>query len=118
LTTTIRKIGGSSRFSAIAIHNGVAHLAGQVSQLADGDIVAQANDTFAKVEALLAEAGSGKERLLSVQLWLADMADYDAMNAAWDAWIADVAPPVRVCVEAHMAKPHYKIEIMAIAALK
>lgn len=116
MTGTIRKIGGSSRFSAIAVHNGQVHLAGQVSRLTDGDIEAQSRDVFAKVDALLAEAGSGRDGLISVQIWLADMADYAGMNAVWDEWVSSITPPTRVCVEARMAQPHYRIEVLAIAA--
>ncbi|KKL84000.1 hypothetical protein LCGC14_1969130 [marine sediment metagenome] len=116
MTETLRKIGGSARFSAIAIHNGQVHLAGQVSQLKDGDIAAQSRDVFAKVDALLAQADTGRDKLISVQIWLADMADYEGMNAEWDAWVAGTTPPTRVCVEARMAQPHYRIEVLAIAA--
>lgn len=116
MTRTIRKIGGSSRFCAIAVHNGQVHLAGQVSQLRDGDIEAQSRDVFARVDALLAEAGSGRDALISVQIWLSDMADHAGMNTVWDEWAAFVAPPTRACVEARMAQPHYRIEVLAIAA--
>lgn len=117
MTDTLTKIGGSARFSAISIHNGQVHLAGQVSQLKDGDITEQSRDVFAKVDALLAEAGTSRENLISVQIWLADMADYAGMNAVWDEWVASVTPPTRVCVEARMAQPHYRIEVLALAAV-
>lgn len=116
MTGTLRKIGGSARFSAIAVHNGQVHLAGQVSQLKDGGIAAQSQDVFAKVDTLLAEAGTSRENLISVQIWLANMDDYAGMNAVWDEWVAPVTPPTRVCVEARMAQPHYLIEVLAIAA--
>ena len=102
MTDSLRKIGGSARFSAISIHNGQVHLAGQVSQLKDGDITAQSRDVFAKVDDLLDQAGTTRENLISVQIW--------------DEWVAPVTPPTRVCVEARMAQPHYLIEVLAIAA--
>jgi enamine deaminase RidA (YjgF/YER057c/UK114 family) len=116
MTDSLRKIGGSARFSAISIHNGQVHLAGQVSQLKDGDIAAQSRDVFAKVDDLLDQAGTTRENLISVQIWLANMDDYAGMNTIWDEWVAPVAPPTRVCVEARMAQPHYLIEVLAIAA--
>lgn len=76
----IQRIGGSARFSAITIHNNTAYLAGQVSQLKEGDIVAQSKDVFAKVGALLEEAKSDVSRVLSVQIWLKSMDDYAGMN--------------------------------------
>lgn len=69
----IRRIGASARFSQIVIHDRTVYLAGQVSQLTDGDVAAQAFDIFSKIESLLAEAGSDKNRMLSAQIWLADM---------------------------------------------
>lgn len=116
-TAAVTKLGGSSRFSAIAIQGGLVHLAGQVSQLEDGDIAAQSRDVFAKVDALLAEAGAPRENLISVQIWLREMEDYAGMNAVWDEWVSDITPPTRVCVEARMAKPHYRIEVLALAAI-
>ncbi|AEV35690.1 endoribonuclease L-PSP [Pseudovibrio sp. FO-BEG1] len=117
MSSGLKKIGGSKRFSAIAIHNDVVHLAGQVSQLVEGDITAQSKDVFTKVDNLLAEAGTTRENVFSVQIWLADMREYDEMNNVWDEWVADLnAAPTRVCVEARMAKPHYKIEVLVLAA--
>ena len=60
------------------------------SLVADGDITAQSEDVFAKIDALLEQAGSDKNHMLSAQIWLADMDDYDARNAAWDAWLSGV----------------------------
>lgn len=118
MTHTIQRIGGSQRFSQIVIHNHTVYLAGQVSQLVEGDITAQSEDVFAKIDALLAQAGSDKNHVLSAQIWLADMGDYDGMNAAWDAWLSGVGAPVRACVESPMAKKHYRVEIMVIAAMR
>lgn len=112
----IQRIGGSSRFSAITIHNQTVYLAGQVSQLTEGGIAEQSTDVFAKVDSLLAEAGTEKSRVLSVQIWLKTMADYTGMNEVWDNWIDAENPPVRVCVEAPMAKPGYLIEVLVVAA--
>lgn len=117
MSHALKKMGGSERFSAIATHAGQIHLAGQVSQLQDADIGEQSNDVFAKVDTLLAQAGARREDIISVQIWLSDMSEYAQMNAAWDAWVADITPPTRVCVEARLAKPHYKIEVLVVAAV-
>lgn len=115
--SNIQRIGGSARFSAITIHNKTVYLAGQVSQLKDGDITEQSNDVFAKVDALLEEAKTDVSRVLSVQIWLKTMDDYAGMNDIWDNWIDTKNAPVRVCVEAPMAQPHYLVEILVIAAV-
>ena len=64
----------------------------------------------------MAEAGSDKSKLLSANLWLTDMGDFDEMNAVWDAWVDPANPPARACVEAKLAAPQYTVEIMVVAA--
>lgn len=118
MTSSIQRIGTTPRFSEAVIHQGTVYLAGQVSQLIDADISAQAHDVLRKIDELLTRAGTDNSQLLSAQIWLKDMADYPAMNAIWDAWLEQVKAPVRVCVEAPMAKPHYRIEVLVIAAQK
>ena len=112
------RIGGNARFSAISIHGSTAYLAGQVSQLKDGDITAQCHDVFAKIDALLDQAGSDRSHVLSAQIWLKDMADYAGMNEVWDSWINPESPPVRACVQSPMAQSHYLVEIMVITAIR
>ncbi|RUV19530.1 RidA family protein, partial [Mesorhizobium sp. M5C.F.Ca.IN.020.32.2.1] len=70
----------------------------------------------AKIDAYLAKAGSDKSRILSATVWLRDIADFDKMNAAWDAWIDKSAMPVRATVEARLAGDGYRVEIMVTAA--
>lgn len=111
------RIGGNARFSAITIHGDTIYLAGQVSQLVDGDITDQSREVLAKIDALLEQAGSDRAHVLSAQIWLKNMADYAGMNAVWDGWIDPEHPPVRACVEAPMAQPHYLVEITVVAAV-
>lgn len=115
MSESIQKIGTTPRFSEAAIHNRTVYLSGKVSQIVDGDIHAQTADVLQQIDAALERAGSDKSQLLSAQIWLKDMADYSAMNLLWDAWLTDVQAPVRACVEAPMAKPHYRVEVMVIA---
>jgi len=83
----------------------------------DADIAGQSANLLASVERLLSEAGSDKSRLLMVTLYLADMADYDAMNAVWDAWVPAGQAPARACLQAKLANPEFKLEIVLTAAL-
>jgi enamine deaminase RidA (YjgF/YER057c/UK114 family) len=80
MNPAIQRIGTTKRFSQAVIHDNTAYLAGQVSQLTEGDITAQSQDVFDKIDTLLAKAGTDKGQLLSAQIWLADMADYDGTN--------------------------------------
>ena len=64
----------------------------------------------------LAQAGSRKERILSVQIFLTDISKIGEMNAVWDKWVAKGHSPARATVEAKLASPGYAIEITAVAA--
>ncbi len=110
----IERIDTGRRMSRIVKHNGVAYLCGQVG---DGDdVAAQTRDCLSRVEALLEQAGSSKERMLQAVIWLADMADFAAMNEVWDAWVPEGSAPARACGEAKLARPELKVEIIVTAA--
>jgi enamine deaminase RidA (YjgF/YER057c/UK114 family) len=112
---TITRIETDARMSQAVIHGDTIYLAGQVGEPGQ-DVGDQTRTALAEVDALLAVAGSDKSRLLMVTIWLADMADFGAMNAVWDAWIAGVAAPARATGEARLASPDYRVEIIATAA--
>jgi len=83
----------------------------------EADAAAQTANLLASVETLLAQAGSDKSRVLLATIYLADMADYDAMNAVWDAWVPPGHAPTRACVQAKLANPKYRVEIALTAAV-
>ena len=115
--TDIQRFDVGPRISEMAVHNGVAYLAGQVAADATLDAHGQTADVLAQVDALLARAGTSKSRILMAQVFLADLADFPAMNAAWDAWVAPGHTPPRATVEARLAKPEWKVEIVVKAAV-
>ncbi|WP_137702098.1 RidA family protein [Marimonas lutisalis] len=110
----IERIEIGQRMSKIVKHNGVAYLCGQVG---DGASVAeQTRDCLARVDALLEQAGSSREKMLQVIIWLADMADFAEMNAVWDAWVPEGHAPARACGEAKLAREDLRVEIIVTAA--
>ena len=111
----IQRHGTTRRYSDSVVHNGTVYLV-EVPANLDGDITAQTENMLAGVERLLAGAGSDKTRLLMATIYLSDMADYDAMNAVWDAWVPEGCAPIRACVQARLAKPEYRVEIALTAA--
>ena len=115
---SIQRFHVGPRLSEMAVHNGIIYLAGQVAEDASQDISGQTRQILAVIDKLLAEVGSDKTRILSTTIYLADMADFAGMNAAWDAWVVPGATPPRATVEASLAKPGYKVEIQLIAAAK
>lgn len=112
----IQRYGTTHRYSDSVVHGGTVYLV-EVPANLDADIAAQTNNLLASVDRLLAEAGSAKSRLLMVTIYLADMADYDAMNAVWDAWVPAGHAPPRVCVQAKLANPKYRVEMALTAAV-
>lgn len=99
------------------VAGGVVYLAGQVADNTKADVKAQTAEVLAKIDAVLARAGSGKSKLLSATIYLKDMADFAAMNQVWDAWVAADGKPARATVQAALATPDYLVEIQAIAAV-
>ena len=106
------------RMSEAVSCNGIVWLAGQVADDATQDVAGQARQVLAAIDRLLGDVGTDKTLLLSVNIYLADMSDFAAMNAVWDAWIADAGKPARATVQAALARPEWKIEIVATAALR
>ncbi len=113
----IRRIGVGPRLSAAVVHAGTVYLAGQVAVDTIGKSVPeQSREILARIDGLLAEAGSDKTRLLSVNIYIADLANFAAFNEVWDGWIVAGTVPARTTIEAKLAGPGYAIEIGVIAA--
>jgi enamine deaminase RidA (YjgF/YER057c/UK114 family) len=106
-----------ARLSEMAIHQGTVYLAGQVADTDSLDITGQAKEVLASIDALLARAGTDKTRILMAQIYIADLADFAAMNLVWDAWVPAGNAPPRATVEAKLARPGWKIEIVVTAAM-
>ncbi len=114
---TIERKHTNERMSQIVCHGDTVYLAGQVGKDTAGEPAgAQMADILARIDALLAETGSDKSKILSATIWLADMRDFDAINEQWDAWVPEGAAPARACVEAKLAFTKFTVEVGVIAA--
>ncbi|MDI3381537.1 MAG: hypothetical protein DI563_28580 [Variovorax paradoxus] len=113
----IQRFHVGPRLSETAVHNGTVYLAGQVPDDTTQDIRGQTAQVLAMVDRLLAEAGSDKTRILMTQIFLTDISEIAAMNEVWDAWVPAGHTPPRATVQAQLANPAYKIEIVVSAAL-
>lgn len=112
----IKHIQSGSRMSQAVVYGGLVHIAGQVANDRKAGLEGQTLDVLAKIDALLAEAGTSKSRLVAVNVFLPHIGDFEAMNAIYDAWVDPAHLPARACVEARLADPDLRIEITAIAA--
>jgi enamine deaminase RidA (YjgF/YER057c/UK114 family) len=113
----VQRFDVGARLSEMAVHNGTVYLAGQVAADGSKDATRQTEQVLEAIDALLARAGTSKARILMAQIFLADLADFPAMNAVWDAWVAPGNAPPRATVQAQLAKPEWKVEIVVTAAL-
>jgi enamine deaminase RidA (YjgF/YER057c/UK114 family) len=104
--------------SSAIIHEGRVFLAGKVAERSKGRSVReQTADILSEIDAVLKRAGTDKTRILTANIWLSDIATFGEMNAVWDAWVVPGRTPARATVEAKLAAPEYKVEIMVTAAL-
>jgi len=113
----IQRFDTGPRMSEMTVHNGVAYLAGQVAEDDSLDISGQTREVLEQIDALLARAGSDRSKLLRAQIFLVDLADFAAMNAVWEQWVVPGHTPARATVQAALANPKWKVEIVVTAAV-
>lgn len=113
----IQRFETTGRFAKAVIANGTVYLAGITARDKSVDVEAQTRDVFAQIDALLATCGVDKSHLVLANIWLTDIADFAAMNSAWDAWVDPDHKPVRATVESRLAGAGAKVEVMVQAVL-
>jgi len=116
MTSSIERRHTTRRMSKIVIHNGIVYLCGQVGNRGDS-IEDQCIEALSRVDALLAEAGTSKARLLQVIVWLKSMDDFDAMNGVWEDWVPDGCATARACGRVEMASDELLVEFTVTAAI-
>ncbi|NUZ05484.1 RidA family protein [Piscinibacter koreensis] len=117
MTQGLRRFHVGDRLSEMTIFNQTVYLAGQVAADASADIRGQTRQVLGEIDKLLAEAGTDNAHILMAQIFLPDLADFDAMNELWEDWVAPGDAPPRATIQANLAKPQWKIEIVVTAAL-
>ena len=112
---TLQRLNPGPRMSQAVRIGDIVFLAGQVPGDLTGDITAQTREVLDKVDAVMAELGGSKADIASVQVWLSDMADFQGMNAVWDAWVDPANPPARATCGVALARPGMRVEMIAVA---
>ena len=113
----MKHIKPGPRLSGAVVHNGIVYVSGQVPETPNADVGTQTKEIIAKIDGLLAEAGTDKRRILNASVWLSDIVTFDEMNKSWDEWVAPGPAPARATVEARIANPKWRVEIAVIAAV-
>lgn len=115
--SAIKRIEPGDYLSHAVVYNGVAYLAGVVADDPSQDVKGQTRQCLAEIDRLLAMCGSNKSKILSANIWLTDIGTWSEMNAIWSAWVPKGSAPARATVEAKLAGPEYRVEIMVQAAV-
>jgi enamine deaminase RidA (YjgF/YER057c/UK114 family) len=113
---TIKRHNPGKILSTAVEHGGIVYLAGLTADDRSRDAKGQTEEILKKMDDAMAAMGTDKTKLLSVNIWVADIRLRDEMNIAWTAWMDPKNPPARACVEAKMADPRVLVEIMATVA--
>ena len=113
---TIKRHQPGKILSTAVDYNGVVYCAGITADDFSQGVRAQTEQVLKKIDAALAACGSNKSKILSCNIWVADIRMREEMNVAWTAWMDPANPPARATVEAKMADPRCLVEIMVTAA--
>jgi enamine deaminase RidA (YjgF/YER057c/UK114 family) len=107
-----------SRISRVVVHNGIVYLAGILALQKAGDTVAeQTRDILGMIDRLLAEVGTDKSRLLTANVFLADIRTAEEMNEVWEAWLPEGTAPARTTVEGRATSRQHAVKIAVTAAI-
>jgi enamine deaminase RidA (YjgF/YER057c/UK114 family) len=101
--------------SRACVHGDLVFLSGIVADDKSLPMKEQTSQVLAKIDAILAEAGTDKARILSATVYLADLGRKEEMNEAWMAWMDADNPPARAAVGVTLT-PGTLVEIMVCAA--
>src|SRR6266852_2319921 len=112
----IKRIDCGPRMSEAVVKGNRIHCSGMIPEDTSLDITGQVKQALFEIDSLLAKGGSDKTKILTATVWLADIGDFAAMNAVWDAWVVSGQTPARATVQARMNDAKMKVEIMVVAA--
>lgn len=113
----MKRLQANARRAKAIVANGTVYMGGQVGRDLDADFKTQTRQAFEGIDALLAEAGSSRDKVMHVTIWLKTMDDYAAFNEIWDEWIDAENPPTRACAEVKMADERILVELLPMAVL-
>lgn len=111
----------AGHYSQAIVHNGLVFVAGQLPHdptnpdAPAGDVEHQTERALRNVEAVLKAAGSSLDRLLSVTIYVTDIAMWPRVNATY-AQVLGAHRPARAVLPVPSLNRGYRIEIQAIAA--
>ena len=116
MSTAIKRHQPGASLSRIVEYGNLVFVAGTTADNKSASCKTQTEEILKKIDSALAAAGTDKSKILSANVWVNDICEKDQMDAAWQAWVDPSNKPVRACVEAGLATPDTRVEIMVTAA--
>lgn len=111
----------AGHYSPVVEHNGTLYISGQIPKAADGSIPdgigAQLELVLAKLDHLLLHAGSDRNHVLQVRIYIPDVAYWDAVNAVYASFFGEHRP-ARCVVPSRELHYGCLVELEAVACLK
>lgn len=111
-------------YSQAVAAGGLVFTAGQIALdpatgalVGDGHVGLETERVLRNLEAVLTAAGSGLDLVLRCDVFLADLADFGAMNEVYGRFFGS-QPPARVTVQAARLPKDARVEIAAVAAVR
>ena len=107
-------------YSQAVVANGMVFTAGQIAldpatmQIVEGDVSAQAEQVLRNLTAVLDASGASWASVVKTTIFLADMADFQAVNAVYARVLGD-ARPARSTVAVLGLPRNVRVEIEAVA---
>ncbi|MCW8884464.1 MAG: RidA family protein [Motiliproteus sp.] len=111
----IQRQHSNHRMSQLVCAGNIIWTAGQVAKNPQEDMAGQTRQILAQIDSLLADAETDKSSLVSANIWVSDITQFQQMNEVWDAWVDAENPPVRACVESALARSELLVEIQVTA---
>ncbi|WP_449278810.1 RidA family protein [Leucobacter sp. GX24907] len=109
-------------YSATASFGGTVWACGQVPVAADGSIAetmtAQVEQVFANLDTVLYDAGSSRDRILKITVYLSDLGEFDEYNTAYLRMFDGLTLPPRTTVQVAGFRGQKRIELDAVAAAR
>ncbi len=107
---------GTKASSAVYV-SGTLALDSAGNLVGKGDVKAQTRHVLDTIKSVLETAGGSMNDITFNHIFLANMADYAAMNEVYREYFPD-RPPARYCIRADLVRPEFLVEIASVAHLK
>ncbi|TKA77960.1 hypothetical protein B0A55_05800 [Friedmanniomyces simplex] len=109
-------------YNQAIIANGTVYCSGQIAvdpatgKVVEGDVQAHTHQIIKNLTAVLEAAGTSIDNVVKVNIFIADLKDFKAMNEVYMQYWGETKP-ARSCVQAQPPLPGLPVEIECIAVL-